>query len=116
MQLISKFNKGIRFLLCVIDIFSKYAWVTPLKDKKCITITNAFQKMLDESNPKPNNIRVDKGSEFYNRSMKSWLEKNDIEMYSIHNKRKSVVAERFIRSLKKKIYKYMTSISKKCVH
>ena len=69
-QLISKFNKGIRFLLCVIDIFSKYA-VIPLKDKKRITITDAFQKMLVESNRKPNKIWVGKGSEFDNRSMKS---------------------------------------------
>ena len=74
MQLISKFNKGFRFLLCVIDIYSKYAWVIPLKDKKEITITTAFQKILDESNDKPNKIQVNKGSEFYNRSMKSWLE------------------------------------------
>ena len=63
MQLISKFNKGIRFLLCVIDIFSKYAQVIPLKDKNGITITYAFQKILDESNRKPNDIWVDKGSE-----------------------------------------------------
>ena len=55
---------------------------------------------------------VDKSSEFYNRSMKSWLEKNDIEIYSTHNEGKSVVAERFIRTLKNKIYKYMTSMSK----
>ena len=75
MQLISKSNKGFRFLLCVIDIYSKYACVIPLKDKKGITITNAFQKFLKESNRKPNKIWVDKGSEFYNRSMKSWLEK-----------------------------------------
>ena len=75
MQLISKFNKGFRFLLCVIDICSKYTWVVPLKDKKGITITNPFQKILDESNRKPNKIWVDKGSEFYNRSMKSWLGK-----------------------------------------
>ena len=60
MQLISKFNKGIRFLLCVIDIFSKYTWLVPLKDKKVITITNAFQKLLDESNRKPNKICLDK--------------------------------------------------------
>ena len=60
MQLINKFNKGFRFLLCVIDIFSKYAWVVPLKDKKGITITNAFQKILKESNRKPNKIWVDK--------------------------------------------------------
>ena len=112
MQLISKFNKGFRFLLCVIDIYSKYVWVIPLKDKKGITITNAFHKILKESNRKPDKIRVNKGSEFYNRSMKSWLEKNDIEMYSTHNEGNSVVAERFIRALKNKIYKYMTSISK----
>ena len=61
-QLISKFNKGFRFLLCVIDIFSKYAWVVPLKDKKGISIVNAFQKILKESDRKPNKIWVDKGS------------------------------------------------------
>ena len=85
MQLISKFNKEFRFLLCVLDILGKYAWVIPLKDKKGITITNAFQKMLDESKCKPNKIWADKGREFYNRPIKSWLEKNDIEMYSTHN-------------------------------
>ena len=68
--------------------------------KKCITITNAFQKVLKESNRKPNKICVDKGSKFYNRSMKSWLEKNAIEMYSTDNEGKSVVPERFIRTLK----------------
>ena len=61
MQLISKFDKGIRFLLCVIDIFSKHAWIIPLKTKKGITITNAFLKILDESNRKPNKIWVYKG-------------------------------------------------------
>ena len=96
MQLISKFNKGFRFLLCVTDIYSKYAWVIPLKDKIGITITHAFQKILDESNCKPNKIWVDKGSEFYNRSMKSWLEKNDIEMYSTYNEGKSVLAEKLL--------------------
>ena len=112
MQLISKFNKGFRYLLCVIDIFSKYAWVVPLKDKEGISITNVFQKILDKSERKPNKIWVDKGSEFYNNSFKKWLKDNDIEMYSIHNEGKSVVAERFIRTLKNKIYKYMTAISK----
>ena len=112
MQLISKFNKGFRFLLCVIDIFSKYAWLVPLKDKKGVSIVNAFQKILDKSARKSNKIWVDKGSEFYNSSFKKWLKDNDIEMYSIHNEGKSVVAERFIRTLKTKIYKYMTSVSK----
>ena len=75
MQIISKFNQGIRVSLCIIDIFTKYTWVIPSKDKKGTTITNAFQKILDESNGKPNKIWVDKGGKFYNRSMKSWLEK-----------------------------------------
>ena len=70
MQLISKFNKGFRFLLCVIDIFSKYAWVVPLKDKKGVSIVDAFQKILDDSNRKPNKMWIDKGSEFYNNFFK----------------------------------------------
>ena len=69
MQLITKFTKEICFLLCVIHIFSKYTWVIPLKIKKGIAITNAFQKILDESNLKLNKVWVDIGSEFYNRSM-----------------------------------------------
>ena len=111
-QLLSKYNKGIRFLLCVIDIFSKYAWVVPLKDKKGISIVKAFQIILKQSNRKPNKIWVDKGSEFYNAYYKKWLRDNDIFMYSTHNEGKSVIAERFIKTLKSKIYKYMTSISK----
>ena len=58
---------------CVIDIDSKYAWVVPLKDRKGITITNAFQKYLDDSGCKPSKILADKGIEFYNTSIKSWL-------------------------------------------
>ena len=107
MYLISKLNKGCRFLLCVIDIFSIYAWIVPLKDKKVISILNVFQKILHDSNRKPNKIRVDKGSEIYNSSFKKWLKDNDIEMFSMHNEGKSVVAVRFIITLKTKIYKYM---------
>ena len=100
-QLISQFDKGIRFLLCVIDVFSKYAWVIHLKDKRGITIINFF-----ESNHKPKKIWIDKGSELCNRSMKPWLEKSKIKMNSTHNKEKSVVVvERFIRTLRSKIYK-----------
>ena len=96
MQLLSKYNKGIGFLLCVIDTFSKYAWVVPLKDKKGISIVKAFQSILKQSNSKRkrNKIRVDKGSEFYNAYFKKWLRDNDIVMYSAHNEGKSVVAER----------------------
>ena len=71
MQLISKFNRGFRFLLFIIDIFSKYVWVIPLKDKKGVSIVNDFQKILDKSERKPNKIWVDKGSEFYNISFKN---------------------------------------------
>ena len=67
MQLISKFNKRIRLLLCVIDTYNKYAWVIPLKDKKGVTIVSAFQNVLNDSMRKSNKIWVDKGSEFYNR-------------------------------------------------
>ena len=112
MQLISKSNKGFRFLLYFINIFSKYAWVVSLKDKKGVSIVNAFQKVLDESECKPNKIWVNKGSEFYNSYFKKWLKDNDIEMHSIHNEEKFVVAEWVIRTLKTKIYRYMTSISK----
>ena len=86
--------------MCVIDIFNKYTWVVHLKDKKGASIANAFQKILDKSGRKPNEIWVDKGSEFYNSFFKKWLKDNYIEMYSIHNERKSVVTERFIRTLK----------------
>ena len=112
MQLISKYSKGIRYLLCAIDLFSKYAFDVPLKDKKGITIANVFQSILDSSNRKPNKIWTDQGSEFYNKYFKKWLKGNSIDMYSTHNNGKSVVAERFIRTLKNKIYKHMTAISK----
>ena len=97
-------------LICVIDVYSKCAWVATLKNKKDITITNAFQKTLDESSHKPNKILVDKGKNFYNRSMKSWLHDNDAEINSAHNEGKSVAAKRFIKTLKNKINKYITSI------
>ena len=84
----------------------------PLKDKKGIKITNAFQNILDESNCKPNKILLGKCSEFYNRPMKLFLQNNDIEMYSTHNEENSVVTERFIGTINNKIHKYMTSVLK----
>ena len=87
MQSLSKYNKGIKYLLYAIDLFSKYTWVVPIKDKKGVSIVDAFQKILKESNQKPNKIWVDKGSEFYNNSFKKWLKDNDIEMYSVMVKR-----------------------------
>ena len=115
MQLLSKYNKRIKYLLCAIDLFSKYAWLVPIKDKKRTSIVNAFKKILSDStelhsNRKPNKIWVDQGSEFYNNSFKDFLKINNIEMYSTYNEGKSVVAERFIRTLKNKIFKHMTAI------
>ena len=73
MQLISKYNKGIRYLLCAIDLFSKYVFVVPLKDKKGTTIVNAFQSILNNSIRKPNKIWVDQGNEFYNTHFKKCI-------------------------------------------
>ena len=106
MQSLSKYNKGIKYLLCAINLFSKYAWVIHLKDKKGASIVNAFQKKR-----KPNKIWVYQGSEFYNQSFKDFLKINNIEMYSTFHEGKSVVAERFIRTLKNRIVKHMTVIS-----
>ena len=75
-------------------------------------MTNTFQIILDGSERKPNKIWADKSSDFYNRSMKFWLQDNDTENCSTHNEGKSIVVERFIRALKNKIYKYMVSVSK----
>ena len=112
MQSLSKKNKGIKYLLCAIDLFSKYAFVVPLKDKKGISIVNAFNKIIKQSNRKPNKIWIDQGGEFYNNVFKKWLSDNDIIMYSTYNEVKSVVAQRFIRTLKNKLYKHMTATGK----
>ena len=93
-------------------MLSKYTWVVPLKNKKVVSIVNVFQKILNNSKRKPNKIWVDQGSGFYNNVFKKWLKDNDIEKYSTHNEGKSIVSERFIRTLKSKLYKHMTRISK----
>ena len=109
---LSRKNKGIKYLLCAIDLYSKYAFVIPLEDKKGISIVNAFNKIIKQSNRKPNKIWVDQGGEFYNNVFEEWLSDNDINMYSTYNEGKSVVAERFIRTLKNKLYKHMTATGK----
>ena len=80
MQSLSKYNKGIKYLLRAVDLFSKYAWIFPLKDKKGITIVNPFQKILDSSNRKPNEIWVDQSGEFNNKFLKRFLKINNIEI------------------------------------
>ena len=112
MQSLSRKNKGIKYLLSAIDLYSKYAFVISLKDKKGISIFNAFNKIIKQSNRKPNKIWVDQGGEFYNNVFEKWLSDNDINMYSTYNEGKSVVAERFIRTLKNKLNKHMTATGK----
>ena len=112
MQSLSRKDKGIKYLLCAIDLYSKYAFVIPLKDKKGISIVNAFNKIIKQSNRKPNKICVDQGGEFYNNVFEKGLSDNDINMYSTYNEGKSVAAERFIRTLKNKLYKHMTATGK----
>ena len=107
MQLISKYSKGVRYLLCAIDLFSKYPWVVLLKDKKGTTIVNAFQSILDIWKRKPNRTWVNQGSELHNSSFKKWLKENHIE-----KKENFSVAERFIRTSKNKTYKHMRVVSK----
>ena len=87
-QSLSKYNKGINYLLCAIYLLSKYAWVVPLKDIKRGSIVNSFQKIISEGK-KPNKIWVDRGSGFYNKRFKSFLRINNIEMYSTYNEGKS---------------------------
>ena len=87
MQSLSRCNKGIKCLLCAIDIFIKYTWVIPLKDKKGVSIVNEFQKIISKGR-KPKKIWTDQGSKFYNNSFKDFLIMNNIEMYSTFNKRK----------------------------
>ena len=89
--------------------------VIPLKDKKGISIVNVFQKILKESNWKPNKIWVHKGSEFYNNYFKKSLRDNNIEMYSTHNDGKSVIAERFIRTIKIKFINTWLQYRKMCI-
>ena len=112
MQSLSRQNKGIKYLLCAINLYSKYAFVIPLKDKKGISIVNAFNKIIKQSGRKPNKIWEDQGAEFYNNVFKKWFPDNDVIIYSTYNEGKSVVAERFIRTLKNKLYKHMTATGK----
>ena len=119
MQSLSKYNKGIKYLMCTIDLFDKYAWVVPIKDKKGTSIVSAFENIISEGGEaepkqrrKPNKIWVDQESGFYNNAFKEFLKINNIEMYSRYNEGKSAVAERFIRTLKNRIFKHVTAISK----
>jgi len=107
-QNIAKENKGIRYLLTVIDILSKYAWVQPLKDKKGPTVVKAFDQILKEGR-QPLKLQTDKGKEFYNKDITQWLKKNNIKHFSTGGDAKAAVVERFNRTLKERLYRYFTA-------
>ena len=104
MRSLSSMNKNVKYLLCVIGVFTNYAWGKPPKVKGK-TVLNTFIDIVNESKRKRHKLWVDQGREFYNKLMQKWLGNNDILMYSTHNEGKSVIAERFMRTLKAKIYK-----------
>ena len=100
MRQLKSYNHGFRYILNVIDVFSKFVWSVPIKDKTGETIANRFQSIVKTSKRKPKKLWVDNGSEFYNNVFKKWLVENEIKMYSTFNEGKAVVIERFNRTLK----------------
>ena len=108
MQKFSKWNKGYRYLLMVLDVFSKYGWIVPLKDKKGECVAAAFTSILSEGR-KPKRLWVDKGKEYYNKHVKNLLDSEGIEMYSTENEEKSMICERWNRTIKTKMWKRFTA-------
>ena len=104
MQAFSKFNRGVKYLLAVIDVFSKYGWLIPLKDKTGKSVASALKTIFEER--KPEKMWVDKGKEFYNKDVKDL-----VELYSTENEEKSNVVERWIRTMKEKMWKYFSAKS-----
>ena len=102
MQAFSKFNRGVKYLLAVIDVFSKYGWLVPLKDGTGKSVASALEVIFKER--KPGKMWVDKGKEFYNKHVKDL-----IELYSTENEEKSSVVERWIRTMKEKMWKYFSA-------
>ena len=111
MQAYAKYNEEIRHLLTVIDLFSRYAWVIPLKRKTGASVRDAFQRITSDSGRSPRKLWVDEGAEFYNAVLKRWLAERDIDMYSTHNEGKAVVVERFNRTLKSRMWQHFTAKS-----
>jgi len=105
----AKQNNGEKYILCIIDVFSKYAWCIPLADKTAATVLKAFKSVIKSSKRQPEKIWSDKGSEFYNELFKAYLNKNDITQYSTYGESKSVVVERFNRTIKTWLWKYFTA-------
>lgn len=108
MESLVKYNQGFKFILCAIDVFSKFAWCVPLKNKSAETVLNALTDIIKKNERSPQKIWVDRGSEFYNKEFLKWAKADDITVYSTYGESKSVVVERFIRTLKEMITKYFT--------
>jgi len=106
MQKLSKWNKGYKYLLMVLDIFSKYGWIVPLKTKTGLEVSKALQIIFKENKPKM--LWVDKGKEYYNKNDLDLVAKNDVKIYSTENEEKSSVCERWNRTIKTKMYKKFT--------
>lgn len=109
MQKFSKYNNGYRYLLCVIDVFSKMAWVKPIKNKLSTTLIKTFNNILNESHRIPKSLQTDKGSEFINKPFQKFLKNKHIHFFTTENpETKASVIERFLRTLKGKMWKYFT--------
>ena len=107
MSALTRYNDGYRFLLCCIDVFSKKAWVVPLKNKAGESVKCAFENIFEEQ--KCNMIQTDKGTEFLNTTVQSLFKQNDIKHYTTENEDiKAAVVERFNRTLKNKMWRYFT--------
>ena len=107
-QKLSRYNKGYKYLLTCIDIFSKYAWVVPLKTKQGQELVKAFKNILS-SGRKPIKLQTDQGTEFLNRVFQKFLRENNIDFFTVNSGLKASVVERFNRTFKNKMYKYFTA-------
>ena len=108
-QRLAKHNRGIRYLLTVVDVLSKYAWVQPLKTKTGVALVKAFEKIVRQGGRHPNRLQTDRGKEFYNRTFQRWAEEQDIHHFSTEGDAKASVVERFNRTLKERLYRYLTT-------
>ena len=108
MQKLAKYNENNRYLVTCIDVFSKYAWVIPIKNKQADTVLSAFKLIIETSNRKPNNLQSDQGSEFLNSKFKEYLEEIDVGHYYVNSELMACVVERFNRTIKNKLYRYFT--------
>ena len=108
MQSFSRSNKGFKYILMIIDVFSKYGWAVPLKSKTGLEVTKSFQNLWRKQAP-PQQLWTDKGKEFYNGLMTDLLEKNSVQLYSTENEEKSSVVERWNRTIRRMMWKYFTA-------